>query len=61
MVFRDRGAEEAGGASAPPIILEKKIQLKNYFNLFLGHRNLIKNKTQTAVINILNLHILIMT
>ena len=29
--------------------------------LFLGHRNLIKNKTQTAVINILNLHILIMT
>ena len=27
----------------------------------MGHRNLIKNKTQTAVINILNLHILIMT
>ena len=26
--------------------------------LFLGHRNLIKNKTQTAVINILNLHIM---
>ena len=29
--------------------------------LFLGHRSLIKNKTQTAVINILNLHILIKT
>ena len=29
--------------------------------LFLGHRSLIKNKTQTAVINILNLHILIMS
>ena len=27
--------------------------------LFLGYRSLIKNKTQTAVINILNLHILI--
>ena len=29
--------------------------------LSLGHRSLIKNKTQTAVINILNLFILIMT
>ena len=29
--------------------------------LFLGHSSLIKNKTQTAVINILNLLILIMT
>ena len=29
--------------------------------LFLGHRSLIKNKTQTEVINILNLFILIMT
>ena len=26
--------------------------------LFLGRRSLIKNKTQTAVINILNLHTL---
>ena len=29
--------------------------------LFLGHRSLMKNKTQTAMINILNLFILIMT
>ena len=29
--------------------------------LFLGHRSLIKNKTQTAMINILNLFIFIMT
>ena len=36
---------------------KKKIKIL----LFLGHRSLIKNKTQTAVINILNLFILIMT
>ena len=34
-----------------------KCELERQILLFLGHRSLIKNKTQTAVINILNLHI----
>ena len=39
----------------------EKIISSLYFCSQLGHRNLIKNKTQTAVIDILTLHILIMT
>ena len=41
--------------------LDSTIQQPFNILLFLDHRSLIKNKTQTAVINILNLFILIMT
>ena len=40
-------------------VKKKQIQRKRSQTLLiLGHRSLIKNKKQTAVINILNLHIL---
>ena len=40
------------------LLVVKKINFKSYKLLVFGHRNLIKNITQTAVINILKTFIL---